>query len=152
MKLKIKYWKLSALKPLKRNANKMSQSEFEHLKLSLKNFEAVEPLIVNINPKRKGNLVGGEHRMKAAKELGWKEFPCVERNLTAKQESELALRLNVNRGNPDPDVLKLFEQAELLTVGFNLTQLDKIFSEVQQDEKASGLPKWSCNRMRVTTT
>jgi hypothetical protein len=139
-KEKIVYWKLSALKELKNNPNKMTQGEFEQLKISMKKFEAVEPIIVNVNSKRRGNIIGGHHRKKAAIEVGWTEFPCIERNLSEKDERELSLRMNKNRGRFDDLELKRFDRAELMEVGFDFREMEKIYvdkNKVEQGEKYS---------------
>src|SRR5210317_2149527 len=86
------------LKPADYNPRKISDKDFQHLKKSLDTFDAVEPAVVNKNPDRKNVIVGGHQRIKAAKDLGWAEFPCVEVDLDLKQERELNIRLNRNTG------------------------------------------------------
>ncbi|MEA3346933.1 MAG: ParB N-terminal domain-containing protein [Candidatus Auribacterota bacterium] len=86
--------KISELKPAAYNPRKITETQFNDLKASLKKFESVEPAVVNMHPRRKNVIIGGHMRLKAAAALGWKSFPCVHVKLTPARERELNIRYN----------------------------------------------------------
>ena len=72
---------------------------------------------------------GGHFRLKAIKHLGFKKAPVVFLNLpNLKKKRELNLRLNRNQGEWDLDLLKEFDMDLLLDVGFDDSDLDKIYT------------------------
>ena len=103
----------------KYNPRKISDNDFEHLKKSLIKYSSVEPAVINTHPGRENIIVGGNQRIRAAKDLGWDIFPCVEVSLDRSQEKELNVRLNRNTGEFDFDMLKeFFNSDELINWGF----------------------------------
>lgn len=131
----VKSLPISALKSADYNPRKISKEALEQLKLSLKKFTAVEPAIINSHPGRENVIVGGHQRLKAAKELGWFEFPCIVVNLAEPEERELNVRLNKNTGEFDMPLLKeFFEKDDLLDWGFSDDELGNLF-----DEEITGL-------------
>lgn len=107
------------------NPRQIRREDFDQLKDSIKKFGFVEPIIVNINPSRENNIVGGHQRVKAAAELGYEEVECVEIDLDEEGERELLIRLNRNSGEFDYDALaNLFEVSDLLDWGFSARELD----------------------------
>lgn len=107
------------------NPRQISIDDFEQLKKSLESFDCVEPAIVNKNPTRENIIVGGHQRIKAAKALEWKTFPCVLVDLTLEREKELNVRLNKNTGEFDYDLLaNNFETDDLLEWGFKASDFD----------------------------
>jgi DNA modification methylase len=67
-------------------------------------------------------------RLRAAKELKFKEIPIVYVNIpNIKKEKELNLRLNKNTGEFDLDLLAEFDESFLQDVGFDSQELDDIF-------------------------
>jgi len=102
------------------NPRELTQDQHQDLKDSITRFGFVDPLIVNTHKERKNILVGGHQRLKIAKELGYKDVPCVEVNLTPTKEKELNVRLNKNTGQWDWDALaNHFDVGELLEWGFD---------------------------------
>lgn len=107
------------------NPRKISDADFKQLKRSLKKFDVVEPIVVNMHPKRKGIIIGGHQRFKAMKSLGYEEFPCIEVSLKKKAEKELNIRLNKNSGEFDFDLLaEHFDTDDLLDIGFDSDELN----------------------------
>lgn len=101
------------------NPRKITDADFDQLKQSLKKFDVVEPLVINMHPGRKGVIIGGHQRFKAMKSLGYTEFPCVEVSLGKKAEKELNLRLNKNSGEFDLGLLaEHFDVDDLKDIGF----------------------------------
>lgn len=102
------------------NPRELTQIQHQDLKDSITRFGLVDPLIVNTHKERKNILVGGHQRLRIVKELGYKDVPCVEVNLTPDKERELNVRLNKNTGQWDWDALaNHFDVGELLEWGFS---------------------------------
>jgi len=114
------------------NPRELTQDQHKDLKDSITRFGFVDPLIVNTHKERKNILVGGHQRLKIAKELGYKDVPCVEVDLSPDQEKELNVRLNKNTGQWDWDALaNNFDVGELLEWGFSEDELQFLEPEVQ---------------------
>lgn len=121
---------ISDLIPANYNPRKISDSDLTHLKKSLTEFSAVEPAIINRYPGRENVIVGGHQRIKAAKSLGWKIFPCVFVDLPEPKERELNIRLNKNTGEFDMALLgEFFQESDLLDWGFEKDELGNLFNE-----------------------
>lgn len=111
---------IKELIPAEYNPRQIDKDAFEQLKRSLESFECVEPAVININPDRLNVIIGGHQRIKAAKSLKWKEFPCIEIDLPIEREKELNIRLNKNTGEFDMDMLaNHFEVSDLVDWGFD---------------------------------
>ncbi|BBD63292.1 chromosome partitioning protein, ParB family (plasmid) [Nostoc sp. HK-01] len=79
------------------NAQKMEQ-----LKLSIQEHGILEPLLVRPIGKGKYELVAGERRYRAAKELALKKVPVVVRELDDKEAIQVALIENLQREDLNP--------------------------------------------------
>ena len=98
------------------NPRQGSEKEAKDLKASIQKFGFVDPIIVN---KRNNSVVGGNFRVKVAKELGFTEIPAVFVDLDEAQEKELNIRLNKNTGEWDWDKLaNEFDVDFLKDIGF----------------------------------
>jgi hypothetical protein len=106
---------IKELIPADYNPRYISDDAFEQLKKSLKDFDAVEPIVINTHKGRENIIIGGHMRIKAAKALGWDTFPCVEVDLPLKRERELNVKLNKTTGEFDFDKLANFFDADELT-------------------------------------
>jgi hypothetical protein len=116
--------KIAELKECEYNPRQMTEHQYEHLKNSIDQFGFVDPIIVNVHPKRKDIVVGGNHRLHIAKAVGLKELPTVEVSLDLERERELNIRLNKNTGEWDFDELAdHFDIPELLEWGFEAWEL-----------------------------
>lgn len=117
--IKVQYLKIADLVHPDYNPRQISEYDFKNLKKSLASFDAVEPAIINTYEGRENIIVGGNQRIRAAMDLGWKEFPCVFVKLDEKQERELNIRLNRNTGLFDFAILKQeFSIPDLFDFGF----------------------------------
>lgn len=127
-KLNIEYVPTEALQPSEYNPRKISKESMEQLKESVKRFQMVDPIIVNSAPNRKNIVIGGHMRLRAAKELKFKEIPVVHVNIPdIKKEKELNIRLNKNTGEFDWDLLAKFNEDFLANIGFSSEELDEVF-------------------------
>ena len=116
------------------NPRQLTKEQYKHLSDSLKRFGVVDPILINKNKDRKNIIIGGHQRVKVATDLGLKEIPCIELDLTLDQEKELNVRLNKNVGEWDMDILSnLFDVDELLEWGFSTTELDLDIHEDPKD-------------------
>jgi ParB-like chromosome segregation protein Spo0J len=139
--MKIINKKPTDLIPADYNPRQISEKDFEQLKTSLKNFDCVEPIIINTHEGRENIVVGGHQRLKALIALGYKEVPCVEVDLPLEKEMELNIRLNRNTGEFDYDMLaNNFEMEDLIEYGFEENQL---FINEEQEEREEAEDKYT---------
>ena len=101
----------------------------DQLKVSIRRFGFVDPVIANSAKGREGIVIGGHMRLVAAKELGIKEVPVVYVNIPdIKREKELNVRLNSNTGEFDFEKLAAeFNESFLADIGFTSEEIDRIF-------------------------
>jgi ParB family chromosome partitioning protein len=78
------------------------QQKMAQLVLSVKEHGILEPLLVRPLPDGEYELVAGERRYRAAKEVGLLEVPIVERELTDEEALQLALVENLLREDLNP--------------------------------------------------
>lgn len=124
---------IASLKPAEYNPRKLNEKQFEDLRNSLKRFGTVDPAIVNTYPGRENVIIGGHQRLKVAKDLGWRVFPCVEVNLNPEEEKELNIRLNKNTGDWDMSLLaQHFQMDDLVDFGFDTKEVQDIFETYEQ--------------------
>ncbi|MEJ2745143.1 MAG: ParB/RepB/Spo0J family partition protein [bacterium] len=88
---------------------------------SIREKGVVQPVIVRATDGQ-FELIAGERRLRAVKELGWAKIPALIKNVSDEQAFELAIIENVQRENLNP-----IEEAKAylkLSNEFNLTQED----------------------------
>lgn len=123
--MKIEKVKIEDLNSPEWNPRYISQSELGKLKTSLEEFGYVDPIIVN---KHNMNIVGGNQRYLALKEMGYKEIEVVfvnEPNL--EKEKALNIALNKISGDWDNEKLELvLEEIELSDFDVALTGFDDV--------------------------
>jgi len=98
---------------------KFKEDELAALSASIKEQGIVQPLLLRRHEDGY-ELVAGERRLRAAKLAGYKEVPCVIRELTEKQALEMSLVENIQREDLNP-----MEEADAyhrLITEFELTQ------------------------------
>ena len=93
--------KIDDLKPSEYNPRQIDNDELEKLRVSIKEFGMVEPLVVN----KDLTVIGGHQRLKAAKMIGWTEMPCIIVDLDKRREKLLNLALNRITGSWDESKL-----------------------------------------------
>jgi hypothetical protein len=84
------------------NPRTITREELDALVLSIRQFGMVEPLVVN----PAGQIIGGNQRYQAMKQLGQTECDVVTVDLPPEQEKALVLALNKTGGTWDEDLLK----------------------------------------------
>lgn len=134
-RINITYVPIDDLKPAEYNPRKSSEKQNIDLKASIERFGIKDPIIVNSNPNRKNIIIGGHFRQRVAKQLGYKDVPVVYVDIEdINKEKELNLRLNRNLGDFDLALLSEFSEDMLKDVGFDSTELDKIFASLSMDK------------------
>lgn len=114
------------------NPRQMSDHDMASLRRSLRQFGAVEPVVVN---RRSGRLVGGHQRVKAAEAEGIRTLPVVYVDLDDAGEKQLNLALNRIQGDWDmkllEDILRDLQGggASLELAGFTDGELLKLLGE-----------------------
>lgn len=85
-----------------KNPNILSQELFERLKLAIKRFGFVQPILVSRYRNGKYLIIDGNHRYKAAKELGYKFLPAI----VSKEDSRVqSISMNKLRGYLDGNIV-----------------------------------------------
>ena len=122
--MKIINRKISDLIFAEYNPRKLTTEEHKQLTDSLQRFGVVDPVIVNKNKERTDIIIGGHQRARIWQELGHKNIPTVELDLTYDKERELNVRLNKNTGSWDMDMMaNHFDINELQDWGFKAEEL-----------------------------
>jgi hypothetical protein len=100
----IKQIPISKLVPHPENPRYIRDEKFDKLKQSLVSFpEMMEkrPLIANL----KGEVLGGNMRLRAAKEIGWKTVPVIYVDWSIEKQREFIIKDNAGFGQWDYDQL-----------------------------------------------
>jgi len=97
-RLAIEYVPIDSIEPNEYNPNRQSERDFELLLKSMRDDGFTQPVIVH-RPTRR--IVDGEHRWRAAAELGYPELPVVFVDMTPEQMRVSTLRHNRARGSED---------------------------------------------------
>jgi hypothetical protein len=97
-KLKVEYVPIDSILPNAFNANRVDPHHMEMLKRSMVEDGFTSPPLVQ---EKTREIVDGEHRWRAAKELGYTEIPVVFVDFTAEQHRISCLRMNRARGQED---------------------------------------------------
>lgn len=130
---------IDAIKFAPYNARIMKKAIFEKLKENIRKFKVYSPLIVNTQT---NHVVGGNQRLRALRELGYKEVDVVLVDLPLNEEMALNLALNKLVGEFDnPSLPAIFQEImkdqELLTLtGFQPQEIFQIIDThtVHSDE------------------
>jgi ParB-like chromosome segregation protein Spo0J len=95
--LTIEYVEPDAIEPNEYNPNRQNEHEFELLCRSMRDDGFTQPIIVGAD----GKIVDGEHRWRAAREIGLERIPVVRVPMDAAQARIATLRHNRARGSED---------------------------------------------------
>jgi len=135
--MKIEKRKINELKFYPGNPRKISKDMIEKLKKSLQEFGIVEPLVVNT----KNQVIGGNQRLKALKELNLQEVDVVIVDLPLEKEKALNIALNKIQGEWDypllKEILESLDSVELELTGFSEQEIEQLLSEFETTKKES---------------
>lgn len=99
--LKVEYVPTDTVKPNRYNPNRQSDKDFDLLLRSMREDGFTQPIIAQ---RATGEIVDGEHRWRAAREIGLTEIPVVLVDMTDEQMRVATLRHNRARGSEDVDL------------------------------------------------
>lgn len=148
----VKKLELSVLEETSGNPQSMSEGEFKGLVESIKEkgFILDDPVIWEYEVE-KYRIISGHHRIKAARQAGYKELNCkILNDLTEKQARLLVVEANKRRGDFDgvkyeqymQDVLSDFEidfdeiNNEIGVIAKEIIETNEIESNLQQESKS----------------
>ena len=132
MEWELKKIPVTELKEYDKNPRKFTSKGLADLKKSIEKFGVAEPLVVNNDYE----IIGGHGRLATLKDLGVEFVDCYfpKKTLTKKQVEELNIRLNKNiAGEWDFDLLSGFDEEMLVDIGWDGSELDKIFVKDNSD-------------------
>jgi hypothetical protein len=95
--LQIEHVVPSELKPNSYNPNRQTEDEFQMLLASMREDGFTQPILCM----QDGTIVDGEHRWKAAQEIGYETVPVVRVSMTEAQRRIATMRHNRARGQDD---------------------------------------------------
>lgn len=127
-RLKVEYVDIDAVKPNSYNPNRQDERDFELLQRSIREDGFTQPIVAH---KQTNEIVDGEHRWRAARQLGMKSIPVVFVEMTVEQMKIATLRHNRARGSEDVEL-----SSQLLRDLRELGALDWAAESLMLDEKA----------------
>jgi ParB family chromosome partitioning protein len=119
------------------NANRMVDAMVSHLKESLNVYGIVNPLVVRPLDKSKYEVLSGNQRLKAIRDLGYQSAPCVVVNLNDDEAKLLAQALNNIHGNDD--------------LGIKGNLLKQLLASIPKGKILSVLPETNESLMSLST-
>jgi len=143
-KLSIEYVPVNSIQPNKYNPNRQSEHDFELLLRSMREDGFTQPIVCQ---KKTREIVDGEHRWRAAMELGFKEIPVVFVDMTPEQMRISTLRHNRARGSEDIElsaqVLRDLQQLGALdwaqdSLMITDTELNRLLEDISAPEALAG--------------
>ena len=96
------------------------REKLDELVISIKNIGLIQPITIKKNSKNNFQLISGERRLRAFKELKITKIPCYIRKANDQQSLEMALVENIHR--QDLDSIEIAISYKRLIEAINLTQ------------------------------
>lgn len=128
--------------PSEHNPRKWPESATAGLTESIRQFGLISPLLVNSAAGRKNVVVGGNFRLKVARDMGIIDIPVCYINLPSlEREKELTIRLNKNLGEWDYALLADFDESLLANIGFTSEEIDDIFEADIEEKETFNIQK-----------
>jgi ParB family chromosome partitioning protein len=97
-----------------------SNNSLKELSISIKNIGIIQPITVRKIENNKYQLISGERRLRACKEIGLKKIPAFVRMANDQDSLEMALVENIHR--QDLDAIEIAISYQRLLEEINLTQ------------------------------
>lgn len=132
---KIEKVNINDLKEFPDNPNEMNEKEYSALKNNIKQFGYLNYLIVT----ESNTVLGGNHRLKVLKELGYSEIEVIKViGIMKEQENIINIGLNSIHGKLNKDIIKKFfliiKKQENLEIIKNNLNLNFSFDEEEKIE------------------
>ena len=115
--MNIKTLNLSDLNPAEYNPRTINEESLKGLENSIKTFDCVELLVVNIG--NNNTIISGHQRFKALQNLGIKETDCILVDVDPIQEKALNVAMNNRHISGEWDIAKLDVMLQELFVDFD---------------------------------
>jgi DNA modification methylase len=135
-KIEIKVVKISDIKSNPNNPRIIKDDKFKKLVESIKGFPEmanVRPIVVNTDM----IVLGGNMRLKAMKEAGWKEAPIQIVDWDEQKQKEFIVKDNVGFGEWDwDDLANNWDVEELTDWGLDIPNFDANVLEAEEDDFA----------------
>lgn len=125
--LKIEVVPVESIRPMDWNPNSLPLKKYNHLKREIVRVGIVRPIITNLA----GDIINGEHRWRAAREMGFSEVPIVRLDVDEATAKTLSVNLNAIHGEMDQDKLAMLVAG--LEVVFPKDDLLEILDYTEQD-------------------
>jgi len=133
----IKVVKITEIKGNPNNPRIIKDDKFKKLVESIKAFPEmvnVRPIVVNTDM----IVLGGNMRLKAMKEVGWKEAPIQIVNWDEQKQKEFIVKDNVGYGEWDwDDLANNWDAEELIEWGLDIPHFDAKVLEAEEDDFAA---------------
>ena len=97
-----------------------NNSSLQELSISIKNIGIIQPITVRKIDNNKYQVISGERRLRACKEIGLKKIPAYVREANDQDSLEMALVENIHR--QDLDAIEIAISYQRLIEEINLTQ------------------------------
>jgi ParB-like chromosome segregation protein Spo0J len=103
---------LDKLVALRRNPQYLTEAQMEGLKASIERDGFLAPIVVRKRPKETFEILSGNHRVMACRELGHKDIACVLIHpCTDAQAARIAMNMNTVHGDPNVELITPFLSA-----------------------------------------
>lgn len=138
---------IDKLRPNAWNPNVQDEETFRHELASIRRFGFVDPVICRLDGAMY-EIIDGEHRWRAARELGYTELPVYDVGPIATHEAkQLTIVLNELRGKPQPK--KLAEILRDLLSGSTLDELTEVLPYSKEEYgRLAELPEYDWDGFR----
>ena len=142
---------INRIKPNPKNPRVIKDDKFSKLKKSIEDFPDMlnkRPLVVFTDKDSKYVVLGGNMRLKAAKELGLKELPIIIADeWTEEQKAEFLIKDNVSFGDWNTDDLKTeWDLSQLETWGLDIV-LPQEWEQLEYIEEDQEAPAQKINNL-----
>ena len=136
------------MKPSNYNPRKIDDNELKKLEDSIREFDCVEPIVVN----KDFTVIGGHQRLRAAINLGHEQIPIIQIDIPKNKEKALNLALNRITGQWDNSKLivalqdLINSEVDEALSGFDQTEIDIILKNFEEgnnwEEEYQGMPEF----------
>ena len=132
----VKVVKITEIKANPNNPRILKDDKFKKLVTSIEKFPEmadVRPIVVNMDMV----VIGGNMRLRAMKEVGWKEAPVQIVDWTEEQQKEFIIKDNLGYGEWDwDDLANNWDEQELTDWGLDIPNFDAEVLEAEEDDFA----------------
>ena len=134
----VKVVKITEIKANPNNPRILKDDKFKKLVISIEKFPEmadVRPIVVNMDMV----VIGGNMRLRAMKEVGWKEAPVQMVDWTEEQQKEFIIKDNLGYGEWDwDDLANNWDEQELTDWGLDIPSFNnEDMTEIKDNTKAA---------------